>query len=189
MDKISVKTFYTYNTRANKQILQAITITIAVSFALLITAVILLFTQNQWFFRILLPLVVAFPALFFLSSFLPAKKELQHIFDNESIVTLDWGLEHYGQNGKKEVKWGQIDDVREVNKNIMFIKHKQYTIVYIEKAKKKNHPSAILDVEGTKKTIDFYSSLEDVDFLLNHINKQRKKVADEKLDASLRPIG
>lgn len=189
MDKISVKTFYTYNTRANKQILQAITITIAVSFALLITAVILLLTQQQWVFRILLPLVVAFPALLFLSSFLPAKKELQQIFENESIVTLDWGLEHYGQNGKKEVKWEQIDDLREVNKNVMFIKHKKYTIVYIEKPKKKNHPSAILDLEGTKKTIDFYSSLEDIEFLLNHIHKQRKRIAEEKSEVTIRPIG
>ncbi len=185
MNKMPIKSFYTYDVPENRQMIQGMKIAIVVSVILLIVAIILIFTSPK---LLLWSLLILGACAVILVNFIPARKNFENRFKNETIVAHDWGLEILTDGNKKEYKWDRMGSIITRSKNVLFIKQKEY-MVTLEALVKKTPKGQILPSSGTVDTISFYSSLENVDFLISFIEKNLKRVAEESIDLHMKKKG
>jgi|GEM_PF-1916356 len=157
-----MKSFYTYNTKENKMLITVFNVFIAFSaigtVGFVISAILLIHNMLK---------MIIFTLLFgvFLSLLLatiPARKRYLKRIQDETIVAHDWGIEHQVGNEKREVKWDQIQSIDVIDRSAIFWKMSQY----------------VVSVSGDR-PIDFYSNLENSDFLVNFIRKNLKKRSDD----------
>jgi len=154
-----MKSFYTYNTKENQMLITVFTVLIIFS---------AIGTAGFAIASILLPKNMLINAPLFgvclamLLTILPTRKRYMRRIKDETIVAHDWGIEHQIGNEKREVKWDQIQGVDVVDRSFIMWKMNQYVV------------SVAAD-----RPIDFYSNLENADFLLNYIRKNLKKRSDD----------
>ncbi|MGV8121756.1 MAG: hypothetical protein AB2L14_18500 [Candidatus Xenobiia bacterium LiM19] len=157
-----MKSFYTYDTRENKMLITVFNVFIAFSaigtVGFVVSAILLIHNMLK---------MIIFTLLFgvFLSMLLatlPARKRYLKRLQEETIVAHDWGIEHQVGIEKREVKWDQIQGIDVIDRSFILWKMNQY----------------VVSISGDR-PIDFYSNLENADFLVNHIKKNLKKRSDD----------
>lgn len=195
MNKIPMKTFYTYDVPDTKQLVRAMRIAIGVSYFLIVIAVIWGIIAHN---KIPISMCLVFLSICLILAFRPLVNELENKIKNETIVANEWGLEFYNTGAKIDIPWAKIIMVAPKNKSALFIKLKEYRIILREERKKKDLNSSMADkikenteeaiptrIEDSSNYISFFSSLENVDFLVNFIEKNIKRIAEESTNVEM----
>jgi len=157
-----MKTFYSYDTPDNRLMIKLQTSLVIVSgigIALsLVTMIFSLMGARQNMLTILLILGVCVITLI---ASLPARTRYMNRVKNETLVAHDWGVEHINGDYKREARWNEILKIDTYDRSFIFFKQKEYVISIV-----------------ASDPIKFYSSLENADFMVNYVNKNLKKQAE-----------
>lgn len=192
MDPIKVKTFYSYNIKENATILKIMGLAINIVIALIPVGLIIGLIVGSPLYIGLYLVIGTLPAIVVLPKFIPGRKQLKAIFDNESVTTMDDAIEFTSPEGTEHVTWAAINDVKTSDFNILFIKQKKYTVNYTVKNSRKRSANSLLasvqEPTNIEKSFSFYSSIENVDFLINSIDRNRKKVIESQVNTIFTPI-
>lgn len=158
-----MKSFYSYNTRENRQILTVLTVTLAVCCIVSLGALIIAVSKFGSNLPIaLLYLLVAIILAPIAYTAFTAKRDLEYKFKNENIIAHDWGVEFELEGHKRQAKWENIATLSTEGKRILFLTQKEHFIHTLD-----------------KNTLSFYSSLENSEFLVNYIQKNLRKKGED----------
>ncbi len=157
-----MKSFYTYNTKENKMLITVFTVLIIFSSIGTVGFVISSILAVRDTLKMIIYLVFFGIFLSLLLATLPARKRYFNRTKNETIVAHDWGLEHQVGVETREVKWEQIQGIDVIDRSFIFWKMNQYVVSV-----------------AAETPINFYSNLENSDFLVNFIRKNLKKRSEE----------
>jgi hypothetical protein len=199
MNKIPIKTFYTYDVPDTKQLVKAMRGAMVISIILVIFSIIWSILTPD---KILVSLCLIFISILLILAFRPLSAELEAKIKNETIVANDWGLEFYNTGSKVDIPWSKILMVAQKNKGVLFIRLKEYRLILKEEKKKTDLNSSMADkireqeehslkasmpenLEDSDNFISFLSSLENVDFLVNYIEKNIKRIAEESMNVEM----
>jgi hypothetical protein len=152
-----MKTFYSYSTNDNKWMIKVQTVLIVCGSLGALTGLIGLLFPTQRYMSIFL---LAACVLIVLGA-IPARKKYEHRVLKETLVSHDWGIEHQDGDDSREAKWDQIIKIETNDKSFLMWKMKEYVVTI-----------------ASEYPIKFYSSLENVDMLVNYIKRNLKKQAE-----------
>ncbi len=157
-----MKTFYSYDTPDNRLMIKLQTSLVIVSIIGIVvslpTLVIALMGASK---NVLMTLVILGVCILTLLASLPARTRYMNRVKNETLVAHDWGVEHINGDYTREARWNEIMKIDTYDKSFIFFKQKEYVISIV-----------------ASDPIKFYSSLENADFMVNYVNKNLKKQAE-----------
>ncbi|MDQ7824663.1 MAG: hypothetical protein RDV48_17815 [Candidatus Eremiobacteraeota bacterium] len=157
-----MKTFYTYDTGENKNVIKVLTGLIIISaLGIVGFGIATLLVKKAWVINMSFCIV----SFFILVASIPARKKLTERVKNENLVAHDWGVEYLNGEEKREVKWEVIQGIDTLDRSGIAWKLKEHIISVANEV-----------------PISFFSNLENSDFLVNYVKKNLKKRGDGDLD-------